>query len=119
MSGEFKKNFKSQKCYFDDLDKEMCFETKCQDFFPKSSWEWVIYGVSYCPYCQKAKELLDKEKIKYYYFDVEKAPFNGKEEYKTLMKTHLKGHKTFPAIFHKGKLLGGFSDLANYFDDQF
>lgn len=108
MSREFQKD-----------NQENNFEAKCQDFLPKKSWDWVIYGIEHCPYCVKAKELLKNQKIKYLYFDVQKAPFNGKEEYKKLMKDHLQEHKTFPAVFHKGKLLGGYSDLYNYFDEEF
>ncbi len=52
--------------------------------------------------------------IEYYYYDIEQQPFNGKENFKSMMSKYLNGQKTTPAIFYNGKLIGGYTDLNKY-----
>jgi len=97
-------------CYFDDNTSEKCFPTECNNIKP-STKEWVIYGVSWCPFCRKTLEHLKEKKIAHYYYDVENPPFNTKENFRSMMSEELNGHHTLPAIFHHGKLIGGYTDL--------
>lgn len=65
----------------------------------------VIYSTLTCPYCDRAKLLLDQKGIKYTEINVEKDPALFKE---MVAKT---GERTVPQIFIDGKHIGGFSDL--------
>jgi glutaredoxin len=78
--------------------------------------EIVIFGTSYCKYCQLAKKLLeDAEHQSWTYVDLEKYP--------PLLTTKLKaasGQKTIPIIYVKisrfdYEFLGGYDTLAKYF----
>jgi glutaredoxin len=40
----------------------------------------VIYALSTCPWCHRAKQLLEDLGIDYYYVDVDKAPSKEREE---------------------------------------
>lgn len=59
-----------------------------------------------CPYCIKAKALLDEEGIAYTVEDFETP--EKVEAFKAL------GHKTFPRVYIDGSLVGGFDDLSEY-----
>ena len=68
--------------------------------------EVSIYTKDYCPYCKKAKTLLDIKKADYQEFDV------GTDE--SLLQEMVKksgGAKTVPQIFIGGKHIGGCDDL--------
>ena len=54
----------------------------------------IIYTKSYCPYCVKAKNLLEKKGVQYKEVDVENDA-NALEE----MLAKSNGRKTFPQIF--------------------
>lgn len=108
---QFKKNQKENQCYFDDLENKKCFPTGCNDYQPRSTG-WTIYTYDWCPFCHRTKDLFTEKKIKYYNFNIEKEPFNGKENYLKMMKSYLDGHKTLPAVFKNGKLIGGYTDLV-------
>jgi glutaredoxin len=101
-------------CFFDDIQKKISIPTACNNMYP-AKVGWTIYGCSWCPYNQKAQLLLQSKNISYYYYDIEQAPFNSKENYKKKMASYIGNHQTTPAIFKDGKLLGGFSALNQYF----
>jgi glutaredoxin 3 len=67
----------------------------------------IIYTTSNCPYCVKAKLLLDKKKIHYQEISVE----DPQERLKMTQIT--KGRTSVPQIFIKGKHIGGCDDLYN------
>ena len=67
--------------------------------------EVKIYTTSYCPYCKRAKQLLDSKDVKYEEIDVEHDQKLFEELQK---KTHM---MTVPQIFINGKLIGGCDDL--------
>ena len=71
----------SKVCYYNDMKDKVCYPTKCDDIFPKSSG-WTVYGCSWCPYNKKAQALLASKGIQYYYYDVEQSPFNSRDNYK-------------------------------------
>ncbi len=106
-------NNKQINCLYNDAQKRMCFITTCEGFKPKYKG-WTVYGLERCPYNKKAQKLLMDNGHSYYYFDIEEAPFYGKENFKKMMGDLLNGQQTTPAIYKNGFLLGGSSDL-DYF----
>lgn len=65
----------------------------------------LIYTRDYCPYCHKAKALLDKKGVKYTEIDLEKHPEKQPE---MIAKA---GRTSVPQIFIDGKHIGGCDDL--------
>lgn len=64
-----------------------------------------IYTKDYCPYCKKAKALLDSLKIPYAETDISNTP-------EMIEELSLKsGFRTVPQIFVGEKCLGGCSDI--------
>ena len=68
--------------------------------------EIIIYTKDYCPYCKKAKTLLDIKKQKYQEIDITNDSVKQEE---MLKKTG--GAKTVPQIFINGKAIGGCDDM--------
>lgn len=64
-----------------------------------------IYTTPICPYCVRAKALLDKKGIAYTEVDVMTNPAKRRE-----MEKRSGGH-TVPQIFIKGEAIGGCDDL--------
>jgi glutaredoxin len=56
----------------------MCYPTSCSNFYPVQ-FGLTVYGLSWCPYNKKANKFLKSKGISYYYYDIEKEPFNLKE----------------------------------------
>lgn len=67
----------------------------------------IIYTKSTCPYCHKAKDLLNARGIEYTQIDY--PTLSDSEKAELLEKTN--GHKTVPQIFLDGRFVGGFSEL--------
>lgn len=67
----------------------------------------TIFGLSYCPYCHKAKQLLAPYKPFVKDIDTGSNPEGTRRALKKIS-----GMTTFPQIFLKGKLLGGFDDTS-------
>ena len=67
----------------------------------------IIYTLSYCPYCIKAKALLDDKKVAYQ--EIEVSNFTAKEKDKLIQKAG--GKKTVPQIFIDDIHIGGCDDL--------
>jgi glutaredoxin 3 len=68
--------------------------------------DFIIYSLTYCPYCVRAKQLLDSLKIPFTEFIAEEM--DQDELQKVLTKSQM---RTFPQIFYKNKLIGGFTEL--------
>lgn len=68
--------------------------------------EVKIYSKTYCPYCDRAKALLQSKGVAYEEINLEGKP----DEMQALVKQT--GLRTVPQIFINGKLVGGFTDLA-------
>ncbi|AMV71055.1 glutaredoxin 3 [Desulfuromonas carbonis] len=64
-----------------------------------------IYTKSYCPYCQRAKELLRIKGVEFAEYDVTGDPAKEQE-----MRTR-SGRTTVPEIFIADNLIGGCSEL--------
>lgn len=66
----------------------------------------VIYTTSSCPYCLRAKTLLERKHIEYEEINVE-----DNEELKQEMTTKAGGRKSVPQIFIADHHVGGCNDL--------
>jgi glutaredoxin 3 len=64
-----------------------------------------IYTKRYCPYCVRAKALLDRKGVAYQEIDAE-----GNDELRRWL-AETTGQKTVPQIFAGDRSLGGFSDI--------
>lgn len=62
----------------------------------------IIYTVSQCPYCIKAKNLLDKKGLKYEEINIE-----GDNSLRQKMIERANGRKTVPQIFIDNQHMGG------------
>ena len=65
-----------------------------------------IYSKDWCPYCKKAKALLQAENVSYTEIDITQDADREKE------MIERSGRRTVPQIFLDGRTLGGFDDLA-------
>jgi glutaredoxin 3 len=65
----------------------------------------VIYSTGWCPYCARAKRLLEKKGVAYTEYDVEAAPDKRAE-----MQTR-SGRRSVPQIFIGDSHVGGCDDL--------
>lgn len=70
-----------------------------------------IYTKNYCPYCAKAKTLLQSLDVPYEEHDVTDSP----EKIAELSKKS--GLMTVPQIFVGDKCLGGYSDIAKLHEE--
>ena len=65
-----------------------------------------VYTKDYCPYCKRAKALLDAKGVPYTEFDVTHDP----EGQRTMRERS--GRRTVPQVFIGGRPVGGSDDLA-------
>lgn len=65
-----------------------------------------IYTKGYCPYCHRAKDLLDENNISYVEHKVDQQP-----ELRDVMIKRSKGGTTVPQIFIHDQPIGGCDDL--------
>lgn len=68
-----------------------------------------IYTVNYCPYCQKAKELLTQKKINFKEIDITENEDVYRKELGDFY--NIPGTVTVPQIIVDGKRIGGFDKL--------
>lgn len=66
-----------------------------------------IYTSPFCPFCHRAKSLLEKKQIPFTEIDVQSTPGARAE-----MMQRTGGAKTVPQIFIDGRGIGGSDDLA-------
>ena len=66
----------------------------------------IIYSKADCPYCDWAKQLLDKKNVSY-----NEIRIDLDEEQRIVME-RLSGRRTVPQIFINEQPIGGFDDLA-------
>ena len=67
----------------------------------------TIYTTMMCPYCARAKDLLDHKGVKYEEIDV---TFSGKK--RRQMTERAEGRYTVPQIFIDGACIGGSDELV-------
>ena len=81
----------------------------------------VIIGLDYCPYCKNAIKLVQKFNIPYEYYNIHKDYKNLFDALKIInLKNNniqfIEEHKTVPVVFFNKKFIGGYSELAKYFN---
>jgi glutaredoxin 3 len=64
-----------------------------------------VYSKQHCPYCVRAKALLQKKGVAYEEIDVEH------DDARRAWLVEASGQRTVPQIFVDGRPLGGFSDI--------
>jgi glutaredoxin 3 len=76
---------------------------------PSSPGPWLaevaVYVTSYCPYCHRARALLDRKAVTYRVVDVE-----GDDAQREWLRT-VTGRHTVPQIFINGQPVGGSDEL--------
>ncbi len=65
----------------------------------------VIYTTGYCPYCTRAKSLLERKSVQFQEVDVSDRP-----DLRTWIAQRT-GQRTVPQVFVNGEPLGGFTDI--------
>ena len=65
-----------------------------------------IYTTLFCPFCIRAKQLLDSKKVMYHETDV-----TTRLSLRKAMTERARGHTTVPQIFIDGQHIGGCDDL--------
>jgi glutaredoxin 3 len=66
----------------------------------------VLYSTDYCPYCTRAKRLLEKKQAPYEEVNVEQRP-----ELRSWLVS-ASGQRTVPQVFVNNRPIGGFTDMA-------
>ncbi|CAL9971673.1 ribonucleoside diphosphate reductase small subuni t [Vibrio phage D528] len=69
----------------------------------------TVWGREGCPFCEKAKELLDGLGIKYRYLQLDQD--FDREEFLNVVEGD---HKTFPAVFRGVEFIGGYDNLLEF-----
>ena len=65
-----------------------------------------VYTTDYCPFCFRAKALLDRKGVKYEEIDVTDDP-----EMRARMVERAGGRRTVPEIFINDRIVGGYDEL--------
>lgn len=68
--------------------------------------EVVIYTTMWCPYCHRAKRLLESKGVRFHEIDVTYDPAKRSE-----MSLRAEGRTSVPQIFIKGQPIGGSDEL--------
>lgn len=74
----------------------------------------IVYGTAMCPYCTRARTLLDKKGISYDDIRIDEQPERRGE-----MESRTNGRTSVPQIFVGDVHIGGFDDLTELdIDDE-
>ena len=71
-----------------------------------------IYGKTFCPYCDKAKALCEREGLEYSYKELDKD--FTREEFFNIFPTA----RTFPQIKIDGNDIGGYTELEAWWQNK-
>jgi len=74
---------------------------------------YFIIGKSNCPWCDKAKELLDKDNTFYVYKDLDQIPLVKKQLWQDVLKNEF-NKTTVPVVID---IIGGYEELKELLDD--
>jgi len=66
----------------------------------------VVYSSNYCPFCHRAKALLEQKGV-----DFTEINVDGKPDIRTEMRKKADGRNTVPQIFVGDEAIGGCDDL--------
>uniref|UniRef100_A0A914CAM0 Glutaredoxin domain-containing protein n=1 Tax=Acrobeloides nanus TaxID=290746 RepID=A0A914CAM0_9BILA len=73
----------------------------------------VIYTKENCSYCKQAKELLNKDRLKFKEHDLDSMALISPDKYQSYINglVYLTRQTTVPQIFICGKFIGGYTEL--------
>ncbi len=78
----------------------------------------VIFSLSYCPYCQRACQLLNNLNIKPEVINIDKIPsLKNNQNFKNILDKH-SNIRTLPKIYIRKRCIGGYSDLYDLFTEN-
>ena len=67
----------------------------------------IMYGTAWCPYCVRARQLLDEREVSYQDIRVEREPALRRQ------MMELSGRRTVPQIWIGETHVGGYTDLLD------
>ena len=73
--------------------------------------EWVVVGMAGNPFCKKARVHIENKGLPVKY--IEYGSYFSKWKQRLAIKLW-SGWPTYPQVFHKGQLIGGYQDLQKY-----
>lgn len=73
--------------------------------------KWYIIGREDCPWCDRAKDELEKRGETYEYHNYSENPMFLKLMFAAQMKT-------VPQIWYGGRYIGGYDDLVEFFEND-
>jgi glutaredoxin len=89
------------------------------DFEKPSATGYTIYSKSRCPFCRKAKVLLEEEPYTIIDCDQYLADDTTKQDFLQFIENLInKEYRTFPMIFKDGQFIGGFNETKIYYDKE-
>lgn len=72
-----------------------------------------VYGRDLCVYCNMAKDLLDRLKLDYAYYNITENPERRRELFARAPELSAPGSK-LPQVFIDGVRIGGFTDTQDH-----
>jgi len=72
----------------------------------------VVFSKSWCPFCKKAKMVLQMEGVSFTAVELDEMPQAEADEMQMAL-AEMTGARTVPRIFSKGECLGGCDDVVN------
>jgi glutaredoxin len=89
------------------------------EFEKPSTSGYTIYSKSRCPFCTKAKALLQDEPYTIIDCDQYLTDENIKQQFLQFIEILInKQYRTFPMIFKDGEFIGGFTETKVYYDKE-
>lgn len=89
------------------------------EFEKPSITGYTIYSKSRCPFCTKAKVLLEEEEHIIIDCDQYLIDDTTKQQFLQFIENLInKEYRTFPMIFKDGQFIGGFNETKVYYDKE-
>jgi glutaredoxin 3 len=77
-----------------------------------------VFSKSYCPYCDRAKELLNNLGIPHKAIEVDQVPsLDSDKDFINYLHKH-SGFSTYPKVYIGDKCIGGFTDLNKLYSNM-
>ncbi len=76
--------------------------------------EWRMYSKYDCPWCERARDLLERKGIMFTEFKL--GEDYTREDLRSMLPESVE-RLTVPRIFRDDKHIGGYEDLVTYFDE--
>ena len=86
-------------------------------FTPPTPTGFMIYTKNACPYCDKVKDVLDRQDLDYTVVNCTEYLMNAKtkEDFLAFIAGFAKEeYRTFPMVFYDGKFIGGFAETKAF-----